>query len=45
MMRQGAGFDTDQARRKLLEERQHVSLEPATEDNIALRIDAVNLKD
>jgi hypothetical protein len=46
MMRRGAGFDTDQARRKLLEERQHVtSLEPATEDNSALRINAVNLND
>jgi hypothetical protein len=46
MMRRGAGFDTDRARRKPLEERQHVtSLEPATEDNIALRIGAVNLRD
>ena len=46
MMRRGAGFDTDQARWQLLEERQYVApLELTAEDDIALRIDAVNLKD
>ena len=45
MMRRGAGFDSDQARWQLLEECQHITtLELATEDHIALRIDAVNLK-
>src|ERR1700688_3539590 len=45
MMRRGASFDTDQARRQLLEECQHVApLELTTEGDIALRIDAVNLK-
>ncbi len=45
MMRRGAGFNTDQARRQLLEEGQYVAaLELTTEDDIALRIDAVNLK-
>src|ERR1700722_18758000 len=45
MMRRRAGLDTDQARRQLLEEDQHVaSLELTTHDHIARRIDAVNLK-
>jgi hypothetical protein len=44
MMRRGAGFDTKQARRLLLKECQYVAtLELTTEDDIALRIDAVNL--
>jgi hypothetical protein len=44
MMRRGAGFDTKQARRLLLKEYQYVAtLELTTEDDIALRIDAVNL--
>ena len=44
-MRRRAGFDTNQARRQLLEECQHVApLELTTEGDIALRIDAVNLK-
>jgi hypothetical protein len=42
MMRRGAGFDTNQTRRQLLEEGQHVAaLELATQDDIAIRI-AVN---
>jgi hypothetical protein len=46
MMRRSAGFNADQARRQLLEECQYVApLELTTEDHIALRIDAVNLKD
>ena len=45
MMRRGAGFDTNQARRQLLEEGQDVApLELTAEDDIAFRIDAVNLK-
>jgi hypothetical protein len=45
MMRRGAGFNADQARWQLLEEYQNVAaLELTTEDDIALRIDAVNLK-
>ncbi len=45
MMRRSAGFDTNQARRQLLEECQNVAtLDLTTEDDIALRIDAVNLK-
>src|ERR1700729_1337237 len=45
MMRRRAGLDTDQARRQLLEEDQYVaSLELTTHDDIARRIDAVNLK-
>src|SRR5580704_19610728 len=46
MMRRSAGFDTDQARWQLLKEHQHVaSPELPTNDYIALRIDAMNLKD
>ena len=45
MMRRGAGFNANQARGQLLEECQHVApLELTTEDDIALRIDAMNLK-
>ena len=45
MMRRGAGFNTDQAWRQLLEIDQHIApLELTAEDHIALRIDAVNLK-
>jgi hypothetical protein len=45
MMRRGTGFDADQARRQLLEERQNVApLNLAAKRNIALRIDAVNLE-
>jgi hypothetical protein len=45
MMRRGAGFNSNQARGQLLEERQNVAtLELTTEDDIALRIDAMNLK-
>src|SRR5271168_2410502 len=45
MMRRRAGFDADQARRQLLEEGQYIAtLELTTQDDIALRIDAVNLK-
>ena len=46
MMRRGAGFDADQARWQLLEECQYIaSLQLTTDDYIAIRIDAVNLKD
>ena len=45
MVRRGAGFNTNQARGQLLEECQNVAtLELPTEDDIALRIDAMNLK-
>jgi len=45
MMGRSAGFDADQARRHLLKERQNkATLELATEDDIALRIDTVNVK-
>ena len=45
MMRRRAGFDTNQARRQLLEEGQHISaLEPAAKDDIALRLKDVGLK-
>ena len=44
-MRSGAGFDTNQARPQFLEEGQHVApLDPTTQGDIALRIDAMNLK-
>ena len=46
MMRRSAGLDADQARWQLLEERQYVApLELTADDDIAIRIDAVNLKD
>jgi hypothetical protein len=45
MMRRSAGLDTNQARRQLLEKCQHVApLELTAKDDIALRIDAVNLE-
>src|SRR5258708_37670329 len=45
MMRRGAGLNAYQARRQLLEERQHVpSLQLAADDHLAYRVDAVNLK-
>jgi hypothetical protein len=45
MMRRGASFDTNQARWQLLEECQYIAtLELTTEDDIALGIDAVDLK-
>jgi hypothetical protein len=41
MMRRRGGFDTNQARRQLLEEGQHISaLEPAAKDDIALCVKA-----
>jgi hypothetical protein len=46
MMRRGACFDADQARWQLPKECQHLApLELTTDDDIASRIDAVNLKD
>src|SRR5262249_30683520 len=46
VMRRGAGLDANQAWRQLLEEGQHVSpLQPAADEDIAFRIDPVNLKD
>jgi hypothetical protein len=45
MMRRSASLDANQAWRQPLEKGQHVtSLELTTEDDFALRIDAVNLK-
>ena len=45
VMRRRTGLDTNQARRQLLEERQNITaLQLAAEDDIALRIDTVNLK-
>jgi hypothetical protein len=45
-MRRGASLNANQAWWQLLEEYQHVaSLELTADDDIALRIDAVNLKD
>src|SRR5271167_4363392 len=45
MMRRSAGFDTNQARRQLLEECQHVAaLQLPADDHPAFRVDAVNLK-
>src|SRR5262245_60142890 len=44
-MRRGTGFDANQARRQLLEEDQHVpALQLTAQGDIALRINAVNLK-
>src|ERR1700733_5518079 len=46
IMRRGAGFDAYQARRQLLEEGQYVaSLDLPADNDIAIRIDAMNLKD
>jgi hypothetical protein len=45
MMGRGTGFDTNHARRQLLEEGQHVApFDLATVDDIALRINAVYLE-
>ena len=45
MMRRCAGFDANQARWQLLEERQYIAtLQLTTHDHFAIRIDAVNLK-
>jgi hypothetical protein len=44
-MQRRASFDTDQARRQLLEECQYVApLELTPEKHISLRIDAMNLE-
>jgi hypothetical protein len=46
MVRRRAGFDTNQARRQLLKECQYIaSLELATNDDIAIAIDTMDLKD
>src|SRR4030095_14820987 len=46
VMGRGTCFNTDQTRRQLLEERQHITaLQLTAKDYIALRIDTVNLKD
>ena len=45
MMRRGAGLDTNQARRQLLEERQDVAaLQLTADDHLAFRVNAVHLK-
>src|SRR3990172_11706274 len=45
MMRRGAGFDTNQAWRQLLEERQDVApLQLTANEHVAFRVDAVHLK-
>jgi hypothetical protein len=45
MMRRGARLDADQARRQLLEERDHVpALKLAPDNDATERIDAMNLK-
>src|SRR5207344_2951193 len=45
MMGGGARFDPDQTRRKLLEEREHVTtLKLTAKHNLPIRIDAMNLK-
>ena len=45
MMRGGAGLDTHQARRQLLEERQEVAaLQLTADQHVAFRVDAVHLK-
>jgi len=46
VMRGGARLDANEAGRKLLEERQHIAtLQLSADDGIALRVDAMNLKD
>jgi hypothetical protein len=46
MMRSGACLDADQAGRQLLEERKHIPAFQLSADNdAALRVDAMNLKD
>src|SRR6266403_1586522 len=45
VVRRGAGFDTDQTARQLLEERQDVAaLQLAANDHLAASVDAVNLE-
>src|SRR3990170_5925354 len=45
MMRRGEGFDTNQAWRQLLEERQDVApLQLTADEHLAFRVDAVHLK-
>src|SRR5215475_11833201 len=45
MVRRGASLDADQTSRQLLEERQDVApLQLTADDNLALRVDAVGLK-
>jgi hypothetical protein len=45
-VRCGTGFDANKARRKLLEERQHMRPPKLfANDGVARRIDTVNLKD
>jgi putative transposase len=45
MMRRGAGLDTNEARRQLLEERQDVAaLQLTADEHVASRVDAVHLK-
>src|SRR5215831_14941978 len=45
MMRRSAGFDADEARRQLLEERHNVAaLELTTNDYITCRVNSVDLK-
>jgi hypothetical protein len=45
VVRRGAGFDTDQTRRQLLEERQHrPPLQLAADDHLTRGINAVNLE-
>jgi hypothetical protein len=46
MMRCRAGFDTDEARRKLLKESQHITpLQLPPNDHLAIGINAMHLKD
>ncbi len=46
VMRRRTGLDTNQAWRRLLKEHQNIAaLKLATEDDIALRIDTMNLRD
>ena len=46
MMRRGAGLDADKTGRQLLEEGEHVpTLQLAADDDNAMRVDAMNLKD
>ena len=45
MVRRGAGFDTDQTRRQLLEERQDIAtLQLPANNHLAASVNAVNLE-
>jgi hypothetical protein len=45
MMTGGAGFNSNEARRKLLEEREYIAaLELAANDHLSLRVDTMHLK-